>query len=468
MIKRSIWECFDEEYFKLMKDKDINLNIKTCEEIKNKVLQDLILILKESYLKRDDLESLINNIKKTKSRWIKNETKKEINRNMLKQLNKWNEKGLLIEYPYIKDKKSNSLTSALKNDLKLILYKLVIDKEIFVEGDDVFILIEDKTKKNKKTERKVSKISNALASIPYNTVDKKGTFQEIADVNKDMIATADTLKTGKYEFVIRFDDDEPKTKLQLTSPKNIRKALSKIKQVISSTDRKIFNYLISQRKDSEFVTYGRIQIPIIQILRNVFNSASEDNYLAVKASIFKMEKIKVYMGNKKSIATVGIFSYFDITTIDNVEHLTVEIHPYLREEILKQHTINLYKDVVDLCPNDDCELLLYFLQKTRLWLILSKKPLTMTVNYYNYFSEALFFTNKRKDRNISRLIESLKFVESTDSVLESFKRNGDKITLDFKDMSIEELNDLNYADIFSDDFMEFREKLIDGHSFEIY
>lgn len=316
----------------------------------------------------------------------------------------------------------------------------------------------------KPEKRVVSKVTNVLTTIPYNT-SKDGSFTKLggalAEQGTDVTYNEKSMQLKDYSFVIEFNDNEPRTRLELRNEENVRKVFNKINQVLNSTDRKIFNYLISQIT-SEFINTGSVLVSVKDIADNVFEGGkSGDNYLSIKSSIFKMEKIKCYLGNRKSSIVIGLISYFEFFTKDGKDLLQVDIHAYIRDEIIKKHTINLYKDVIDNCPDDDTELLMYFLQRKRLSLVLAHKSLEITVDYYDFFSNAIFFTNKRHDRNLARLLKCLTFIKNTDSIIETYVRNRNMITLRFKPITEDELNDLNYENILDDSYTEFRDKLID-------
>lgn len=437
-------------------DKELKLEelIPNYMYIKEKVINDCNNIYENAEIEQKDLDLLKSNRRKTKNRWIKAEMKNGMNRKKMKDLTEWSDIDIpLIKFPFIASKNSKSLTSAIKNDMTIELYKLIINLDKIPDYESI-----------QKEKREISRVSNMLTSIPYNTSNTTGGFEGIgkilSSIDKKTSYTETSIKTDKYTFVIDYNDDEPRTRLELTSPANLKKALNRINQVINATDRKIFNYIIS-RRGAGFLNTGIITIPVVDIIKNVFGSFGEENYNILKASLFKMEKIKGVIGNSKTYTGVGLIFNQSIVKDQGVYMLVAEIHSYMRDEIIKQHTINLYKDIIDTCPDDDSELLLYFLQRKRLGLILLNNPLTITVNYYDYFSEVLFFTNKRKDRNIARLIKGLEFVQNTKSVLNYFQRKKDNITLCFKEMSENELADLNYSDIFDEKFAEFRSKLID-------
>ena len=461
LIPKRVLEAFDLKLEELNNETNFKDLVPNYNDIKKAVIRKTNKIYEKYDIDLKDLEERSSSRRRTKNRWLKVELTSDINKRKMVELTKWLESDIpLIKYPYIHKKTGKSLTSAMKNDMEIELYKLIIAYEDMDEED----ISRDK-------KREISKVANMLTSIPYNT-STDGRFERIGEIfsymGDSVEATSKSIKTENYVFIMEFDDNEPKTALELKSPSNVKKALNRISQVINSTDRKIINYLIS-RSGAEFIYTGRItNVPITDIIKNVFETDAGDNYITIKSSIFKMERIRGYIGNKKSVAPIGLLSYFEFITEGKIDFVTVEIHSYIREEIIKKQTINLYKDIIDTCPDDDAELLLFFLQKKRLGQILSNGELTITVNWRDYFSEAIIFTNKRKDRNIARLIKSLDFIEGTNSVLKYYERKKDDITLVFKEMTDDELADLNYEDIFSsDEYAEFRNKLIGEPKFEI-
>lgn len=451
LIPKKVIRAFELKILEWNNELNLKELIPSYEDIKARIIKETNKTYATLDIELKELEKLKVNRRKTKNRWIKSEPK--INLKKLQQINEWaNEDTPLIMFPYISNKTGKSLTTAIKNDMTIELYTLILNADEIKEEDLI-----------KKEKREVSGVPNLLTSIPYNT-SKNGGFENIGEILSNFDETVEvsrnSITTDKYSFVIEFDDEEPKTRLDLVSPKNVKKAMDKILQVINKTDRDIYNYIIS-RRDAEFTDKGVISIPVKDVVTNVFDSDGGKNYFTLKTSLFKMEKIKGLIGNKKYYTSIGLISRHSFVNEYGVDILIVEIHSYMRDEIIKKHTINLYKDVIDNCPNDDCELMLYFLQRKRLGLVLAKKPLTITVKWYSYFSEVLIFTNKRKDKNIARLELALDFVEGTKSILDFYERKRDEITLVFKDMTDDELADLDYSDIFSEEFDEFRNKLID-------
>lgn len=459
-ISEKVISAFEDKLHYFINELDLKSIYPKYIELVKKIFDETNIIYDTTDITLTDLSLLLDNRRKTKSRWLKEIMKnnKDLNQKKMRVLSDWSERHEpLIKYPYISSKTKKSLTCAIRNDLTVELYKLIIDESELEEVN------------NSECRREVIEVSNMLTSIPYNT-SKKGSFSDIKNVmvalNKDVIVDDTSIESKKFKFVIKFNDDEPKSMLQLTNSESVKKALNKINQVLNSTDRKIINYLISVRT-SDFINTGRVVVDLNDIVDNVFKKRNGENYLAVKTSIFKMKNIEGYIGNRKSMMNIGLISFFSFTRENNKDVVVVEIHNYIREEIIKKYTINLYKDVIDACPDDDCELILYFLQKQRLSLFLSNQPLTITVNHYDYFSNVLFFNNKRKDRNIARIVKCLEFVAKTDSVINYFRRIKDDIEISFKAVSKKEMVDLNYNNLFSDDLADFRNKLISPNDEEI-
>lgn len=476
-----------------------------------KIIADTVLVHTDLYIAKtaitySDLENLLRNRKKTKYRWLKADVDNNltINMNTKNKVNKcleWLDDSVpLIAYANIKNKSIKSINSCIKNDFTVELYKIIlnytdsdiVDSDIIDDTDDIIdnlvaittckddLITQDSMIAHsyndiidniKKEKRAISKVSNVLTTIPYNT-NKDGSFEKIgktlSEQLNDVEYSENSMMFKNYRFTIEFNDNEPRTRLQLRNDENIKKVLNRINQLLNSTDRKIYNYLISQ-VTSEFINTGSVLLSMRDIAENVFEGGkSGDNYLGIKSSIFKMEKIKCYLGNGKSSSVIGLISAFEFfTDKDNRDLVQVDIHPYIRDEIIKKHTINLYKDIIDNCPDDDTELLMYFLQRKRLSLVLGNKPLEIKVDYLDFFSNAIYFTNKRHDRNITRLLKCLDFIKNTNSIINDYTRYKNSITLKFKSISKGELSDLNYEDIFDEKFTEFRDKLLEEPSFYI-
>lgn len=450
LIPQKVLDAFDSKIDEWNKEIDLNRLFPDYIKIKDRVILETSRTYAHSDIELKDLELLKSNKRRTKNRWLKAHN---INLKSMGKLSEWsNINQPLIMFPYIHEKTGKTLTSAIRNDMTIELYELILNK------DKVREYMPSRNEK-----RELSTMAYSLTKIPFNN-SKKGSFEEIAEVlslvDKNAEATENSITTSKYNFYVTVGEDA-KTMAEFTKPENTKKALSKINQLINMTDREIYNYILS-RKGVSFVNNGMIVVPKIDIINNVFNSKSKSSYDALNISIEKLSNIKGRIGGSVYYTEIGLISRKS-TIIDEsgLECFSIEIHSYIRDEIIKKETINLYKDIIDTCPNSDCEVVLFFLQRKRLGLILSKEPLTITVNYNDYFSEVLVLSNKRKDRNIARILEALEFIQNTDSVLKYYERKKDDITLVFKEMTDDELADLNYEDVFfSDKYAEFRNKLI--------
>ena len=448
VLEAKVLEAFDLKIEEWNREIDLERLCPNYIKIKEKVILETSRIYSQSDIELKDLELLKSNKRRTKNRWLKSHN---INIKSMAKLNEWsNINQPLIMFPYIYEKTGKTLTSAIKNDMTIELYELILNK------DEI-----QKHISNKNEKRELSYMAYSLTKMPFNN-SKKGSFKEVAEVlslvDKSVTATENSITTSKYNFYVTLGEDA-KTMAEFTKPENTKKALSKINQLINMVDREIYNYILS-RKGLGFVKNGIIVVPKIDIINNVFKSKGKSSYESLETSIEKLSNIKGRIGGSVYYTEIGLISRKSTIIEEGVESFSIEIHSYIRDEIIKKETINLYKDIIDTCPNSDCEVILFFLQRKRLGLMLSKEPLTITVNYNDYFSEVLVLSNKRKDRNISRILDALEFIKNTNSVLRDYERKKDDITLVFKEMTDNELADLNYEDIFTDKYAEFRSKLI--------
>ena len=347
------------------------------------------------------------------------DTYEELRQRRLDELDAWasNAQAHVCYFPYLKGKQPFQIEKAMKNDIEYVAFSII--KERCPTGMQSAILA----------------LPNSMSNIPIDF-----TSRVKMDANTVIQKGRDQFFVNKYYI----DDD---TFLENLMNVEILKTgvVSTVLKTLNATDVNIFLYVMSLR-DENFFTTREIVMDIGGIVRNVFSSDAQFNYMTVKESLYRMQHL-----NSGAIDaslrgfTVKIFDYVDIRKAnDGKEMATVIVSINIVNEYIKNQTINMYRHIIDKFNVDSAKVAIFALQRERIRCSATAKegePLLFQANL-NFFRRVLYLSNKKKKENI-RLIEvMLNEIVANHITLKSYERNGDTFTLEFYPITERERKDL--------------------------
>lgn len=449
IIKEKIKEKIKDIYNKYL-SKDENLDIfidKIVSEADSEIL---------SYSEINDVafKNLISRIRRTKSRWVEKEQKErlglynevyivgkglyeiseekffgayklnnpeELYKEKLKELKKWreNDDTLLIDFLYINVKMKYQIKSALINDCKF-LYVKYIEEEL------------ENKKKNL-----VTKFPKVMSNVPYDHTNR-------AKLNLQKIGTS---KGVPVHYVDKYLIDDKHVFESLIDAKHLKDSFIKgIVGALNEIDFSTFMNLLSLA-DESFYTTREIIVPTRKLVVLHFGekNTGAKNYLAIRDSLFKMQYLTIgVIDASKRGFSLKILDNVDIYSIDNKEMVRVLVNEDIVRQIVENNTINMYSDVINGFKLNASRLLIMKLQMERISLSSQSSqggPLVKKVAF-NFFRGVLYFSDKKKYRNIKTVENALNEIMESKITLKSFIRKGDIFQLEFYPISQKEKRDL--------------------------
>lgn len=421
--------------------------IECFKEINKMLLQ----IHSREILPEDNIKSVAQNIRRTKYRWVSKEKKdqdsfyKEIDmakkmfrflnndtekfkdltksedplmyeKEILKELRSWasDPNSLLGEYRYIKYKKQWQILNALTSDAELLTCKNYIK------------MIND----NPKT---VWNIPKPLTQYPMDTTNSRisvdvGTLEKIKN-SDSMYVDLDVYRFGDITFKSRYEVAMFKEHTLMNTIKRL-----------GELDQKIIGYLLSIR-DENFFRTREVITTIGDIAKNVSKIINGYTYMTIKESLFGLQYLTITAVTSELRGfSMKILDNVDIIQSDNKDVVRVLFNEDVVQQVLNNQTINMYKDVINNFDNPMSLPIILNLQNERIRAF-NRGETTFKTNY-NTFKRYLFLRDKKKKRNIERIVNALNEIVASQKTVKLYTRNGDEFVFEFYPITDEEKRDL--------------------------
>lgn len=437
-------------YIKYVNELDIDLFIEdVLETIK-------IDITEFSEVTDEILSSSENRINKTKSRWYKKEllekeglnkeielakkvqdkitdTNKfqiiydgvknldELKEKKMKDLDSWynDKEKLLSDYIYMNTKKTYQIRLALINDIKYIALNAI---KANIDSSKSSLIIN---------------MPHSVSNIPIDYTNR-------ATINMKHLDNIVTEGNKEYFINKYYIDDNTVFESLIDTEILHNDVIKNFIGTLNLLDSTILSYLLSVgQSDEMFYSTREVVVGISNIINYCGLTDGVKNYISIKESLYKMQYLTsgVFDSSLRGF-TVKILDNVLIYTADNKSMVKATFNIDIINQLVKTRTIRMYKDVIDNFELPTSKILILRLQRERVAASLKEnESLFMKVNM-NFFRGALYFSDKKKYRNIKVVEETLNEIIKHKITLKSYKRNGDNFLLEFFPFSEKEKYDL--------------------------
>ncbi|MED4285609.1 hypothetical protein P4679_27140 [Priestia megaterium] len=338
-------------------------------------------------------------------------TPEEIIAEKIEKLNEWSNDthSCLSNYPYILNKATNQIAKAIISDVAIII------------GDTLM--------KNYD-----GNIQDVVIEKPYSYVN----HPIFAEGRGKLDLSVETIQQDMSEY--RYNDYVPSSEYRLRTLVAQEYAEDKQVSLLDNTDEKIFIEVLKQRNEL-FATQRKVVVDIGQVVKNVFNSISIENYNLVKDRLKKMTYVKFNAHTKNKEIIFGLFETFkgDYGPDGWIAEITVNDEIY--QEYLNNQTIRMYKDSIKRFGLPLSRSLIFALQKER-FSSYSQNRSYEQIYSYNFFASIIRFKSGNKRENMKQLRASLEEMVNHGTGIKSFICEGDKFKIEYIPVTKYEVEDL--------------------------
>lgn len=332
---------------------------------------------------------------------------------MKKEFKSWlSNEFVLTDFKYLNTKGKHQIKKAFYNDAMYICFNLLNDK--YPHGDE-------------------GDITSSITEYPYTM-----TVIPIDQTNRVKLDTSTKItKANRDYFVNKYIIDDDSIMQSLLDVEALQKmVMASTLKVLGERDVNIFFSVLSKRK-SDFFATRTIEVDIGSIVKDVYKSRNETNYLRVKDSLYKMAFLSTGIVNR-SLDGFTFRLLENVKIKGNIAYVIVSTD--VVNDFLEDRTIKMYTDVINNLQLESSRILIFRLQKERINCYTENRNIFNTD--LNYFKRALFLTNKRKDRNIKIIEKALDEIVEHKVTLKSYRRKGDMFELEFYPITEKEKRDL--------------------------
>lgn len=454
---QKIDDNFKNKYDELVTDKE---NYDTfIRTVKYELLKKININSKAEFNIDKHLSTTIQNRKKTKKRWFKNESTSNslLQNNIQKQAekmfrddidsfkqiykvtsieefksdianlqNKKYEKTLdwlkddeefLIKYEYLKNKKTWQIQQAFQTDIAIIILSYL---------------------KNNLSSNDTMAMPMVMSDIPVDLGGRR-------KVSLDDLACVTTLDNNKEE--VYYHDIEEYKDLQINTYIGLdyvqKYCLNKAFKHFNATDKKIFGFILSKRP-TEFFETRQIVVEIGDIVAAVFETDGSKNYDTVRDSIAKMANIKMQFtvkglsGFVSRIFTEVFFTERVIGGKTSVATATIFVSDIIVKQLMEQQTMYIYGDKInEISP--EAFSLICALQGRRMKLYGEGKNVIEDVLPYSFFQIRFRMSDKRKKRNLPIIKVLLEEVRDKKVIIEHCQQVADDFHVTYYPLSAKEI-----------------------------
>lgn len=334
------------------------------------------------------------------------------------KLESWqtNHDALMCDFPYLKLKNRHQIQVAMTNDVRyLIITKM---KERYPKGKQGAIV----------------SMPNSITNFPYD------------HTNRFKISPS-SLGDSQYYKEVYFINDKTRFESRLNVEALQEGLMQENLKLLNATDQQILFYLMSLRHEALYQPVAMI-VEIGDIVRNVYTTDGNKNYLSVKESLIKMDHIEVRVIDETTLRSTKVEIFHKVTIeVDEVtkkEVARIIFSEDLINEFVKNQTVSIYKEIIDRFTQNSTKVLIYPLQRQRIYLA-SVEPEGQSLRYrtnLSFFRGALVFGRSNRSNQIKVIEKALDEIVANEITLKSYERNGDKFVLEFYPITEEEKRDL--------------------------
>lgn len=448
---------FVKKYNELITDKeDYDTFIRN---IKYELLKKINTNNKAEFNIDKHLNTLIQNRKKTKKRWLDNEltsnsllqnkiqkqaaklfkedkeafkqvykvnTIDEFKCDMLNLQSKKNEKTLdwlknddefLINFEYLMNKKTWQILQAFQSDLSFLILSYL--KDNLSSNDAITMPI-------------------VMSDIPVDLGGRR-------KVSLDDLSCVTTLDNNKEE--VYYHDIEEYKDLQINTYIGLdyvqKYCLNNAFKHFNATDKKIFGYILSKRT-ADFFETRQIVVEIGDIVSSIFETDGSKNYDTVRESIAKMANIKMQFivkglsGFISRIFTEVFFSEREVGDKTVFTTATIFVSDIIVKQLMEQQTMYIYGDMIDEISPEAFSLICA-LQGRRMKLYGEGINIIDDILPYSFFQIRFRMSDKRKKRNLPVIKRLLEEVKKKKIIIKEFEQIADDFHVIYYPLTAKEI-----------------------------
>lgn len=338
---------------------------------------------------------------------------------LLLEIDEWQAKSssYLIDYPLISTLTKNQLYKALKNDLFINLVDII---NINFEGSiDTFI------------RRK----PDALIDMPLFSP---------ATYSIPLKESLDALTAGLFHS----EDME----IEISLPKNLEEPNSDSKKfkVLDPKDNQILLCLMNNIK-SDFYDSKQVMLDVGTIARELNPRPNAKHYEMVVTRLYNMSKINFIYKTRENDGTGIAFNIFDSIQIDKGpdghRYCKATFGNVLADAIIKEKMVGVTLRNYNALELDLSKLLYHALQRERIRLSMTtpdnKSDALLCKHYdYSFFQRTVLFKQKRKDKNIALIKQTLNEFQEKGIAIHHFTVHNNNFDIYYFPLTPDEKADL--------------------------
>ena len=243
-------------------------------------------------------------------------------------------------------------------------------------------------------------------------------------------------------YVHFYEVDEIKmVESRITVPDTEQEFVGTIFKMLNAVDVRIFSYCLSLR-DKHFYTTHVLTVNIGDIVRAIYRTDGQKNFIAVKESLLKMQNLNIIVRDKKGQAfTLKLLDSVRIFISGNQEMARLVVDADIVNQYVRNQTTNLYRESISSLDNEAAKVVVFALQKERIRRMLEGESLTFHATI-QYFRGILYFSTKRKKENRDMVERALQRLVEHQLVLRHVERHDDLFVIEFLPIDKNEAIDL--------------------------
>lgn len=334
-----------------------------------------------------------------------------------KSLRDWrkDKDALICNFPYIEHKTFRQIEKALAHDARYFIIKKM--KETYPTGEQETII----------------SIPSSITQVPYDHTNR----MKINQLNQQ----------GNYFNTTYYINDKTRFESRIDVQALQEGLMQENLKQLNSKDQEILLYLMSLKDEALYQPLPMV-VEIGEIVRNVYDTDGKKNYDSVKESLIKMDfmELRVIDESTMRMTKVSLFHKVDIgmDEITEKESARIIFSEDLINEFVKNQTVNIYKDIIDKFTMNATKVLIYPLQRQRIYSASIERDgenILFNTNI-SFFRGALVFGKSRRTKQLKVIEDALNEIIKNKITLKSYVRKGDNFLLEFYPFTEKEKRDL--------------------------
>lgn len=204
-------------------------------------------------------------------------------------------------------------------------------------------------------------------------------------------------------------------------------------------DREIISSVLEYRSES-FAMNSTINAPLRNILLDVFNNDSKQNYENLIQRLVNLTRM-TFSDNDEETGNFRFFGIFDYIEFKGENNMEVEIiiNKAIHDSYINKQTLRIYREQLNMLEKPMHSFLLY-IQKERI--MAQKSGKTVGEITVNRFQNNLRFKSRQKKRVRDEIIAALNQLIEQNLLVESYTHGTDLFLIQFIPMNNDEVRDI--------------------------